>query len=69
MSGIGFTRGMTGRADLMRARRLGDPELEEYLAGLLGYRFVAPEPPRIEPRAAAIDEATPASPLRRLPPA
>ncbi len=49
---------MTGRADLVRARRSGDPELEEYLAGLLGYQLVAPEPPRIELRAAGIAVAT-----------
>ncbi len=67
MRGTGFTRGMTGRADLIRARCLGDPELEEYLAGLLGYRLVAPEPPRIKPLAGAIDDARPAPP-RRLPP-
>ncbi len=58
MSGIGFTRGMTGRADLVRARRLGDPELEEYIAGLLGYRLVPPEPPRIEPQSGTIDDVT-----------
>ena len=51
MSGIGFTRGMTGRADLIRARRLRDPELEHYLAGLLGYRLLAPELPKIDPAA------------------
>jgi len=64
MSGIGFTRGMTGRADLVRARQLGDAELEEYLAGLLGYRLVAPEPPQIEvePRETRIDDTAPAEP-------
>ncbi len=59
MSGIGFTRGMTGRADLVRARLLGDSELEEYLAGLLGYRLAALERPRIEPPEGKIDDATP----------
>ena len=59
MSGIGFTRGMTGRADLVHARLLGDSELEEYLAGLLGYRLAALERPRIEPPEGKIDDATP----------
>ncbi len=62
MSGIGFARGVTGRADLIRARRLADPELEEYVAGLLGYRFVAPEPRTIEPRVDMIAEPPQAPP-------
>ncbi len=51
MSGKGFTRGLAGRADLVRARQLGDPALEAYLAGLLGYEFVAPEPTAVEKEA------------------
>ena len=31
------------------ARRLGDHELEEYIAELLGYQYNPPQPPRIEP--------------------
>jgi hypothetical protein len=62
MSGNGFTRGVTGRADLVRARRLGDPELEQDLAELLGYQLDAPKPVPIEPGAETTDDAMPAAP-------
>ena len=48
MSATGFTRVITGRADLLCAGP-GSASLEEYIAELLGYQYNPPQPPRIEP--------------------
>jgi formylglycine-generating enzyme required for sulfatase activity len=59
MTSYGFTSSLTGRADLVRARQLGDEELETYLAGHLGYGIVEIEPHPIELRVSLVDDAGP----------
>jgi formylglycine-generating enzyme required for sulfatase activity len=52
---------------LLSARRLGDHELEVYIAHFLGYEHNPPQPPRIEPAVAtpeAVPETTPPEPAQ-----
>ena len=66
MSGKGFTRGLAGRADLVRARQLGDPALEAYLAGSWAMNLSHPNQPpsqKVAEPSSSPGTATPAAPV------